>query len=118
MASSPFPFQAEKLYHSLVGREDIVILDVRNEEDFQRLQVESPYPFEMMNLPCFDFMEEEDTTVTEVPRDKPVRIVCAKEGSARYVGEILMAHGFEDVGYLGGGIRSWGEMLAHGQSQS
>ncbi|MCF7903891.1 MAG: MBL fold metallo-hydrolase, partial [Candidatus Marinimicrobia bacterium] len=34
-----------------------------------------------------------------------------KEGSAKYVGEILIAHGFEDVGYLTQGIVSWGNML-------
>ena len=37
--------------------------------------------------------------------------ICAKEGSARYVGEILVNHGFKDVRYLEGGIKTWGNML-------
>ena len=42
----------------------MLILDVRNEEDFERFNVEGPYQFEMANVPYFDFMEEEDVTVS------------------------------------------------------
>jgi glyoxylase-like metal-dependent hydrolase (beta-lactamase superfamily II) len=38
--------------------------------------------------------------------------VCAKEGSAKYVGEILVNNGWKDVRYLAEGIKSWGNMLA------
>jgi hypothetical protein len=37
--------------------------------------------------------------------------VCAKEGSAKYVGDILSANGFGDVSYLSGGIKTWGDLL-------
>ncbi|MEN8199452.1 MAG: MBL fold metallo-hydrolase, partial [Thermodesulfobacteriota bacterium] len=46
-----------------------------------------------------------------VPKDRAIRIVCAKEGSAKYVGEILVKHGFGDVRYLTGGIKTWGNLL-------
>jgi len=106
------PYSANQLFDWLTQKDDFLLLDVRNEEDFGRFKVESPYEVDMINVPYFDFMEEEEESVAKVPRDKKVRVVCAKEGSAQYVGEILESHGFEDVGYLKEGIVSWGNMLA------
>lgn len=106
------PYSANELFTWLIQKEDFLLLDVRNEEDFRRFQVESPYEIDMLNVPYFDFMEEEESSVAKVPRNKKIKVVCAKEGSAQYVGEILESHGFEDVGYLKEGIVSWGNMLA------
>ena len=108
---SIFKYTADELYSWLTEKSDILVLDVRNKKDFGRFQVESPYPFAMKNVSYFDFMEIEEESVALVPKDKPVRIVCAKEGSAKYVAEILEKHGFAEVGYLEGGIKSWGNLL-------
>ena len=109
--SSLKSYSADDLFSFLTQKEDIIVLDVRNEEDFGRFSVEGPFPFDMVNVPYFDFMEEEDASVAKVSYDKPVKVVCAKEGSAQYVGEILMNHGFKDVAFLTGGIKTWGNML-------
>ena len=109
--SSLKSYSANDLFEFLSNREEMLILDVRNEEDFERFNVEGPYQFEMANVPYFDFMEEEDTSVEKVSRKQPIKVVCAKEGSAQYVGEILVNHGFSDVAYLTGGIKTWGNML-------
>lgn len=106
-----YSYQAIDLFHWLTEKEDIVVLDVRNEKDFARSHIESPYPFELHNISYYDFMEAEKESVERVPFDRRVRIVCAKEGSAKYVAEILDKHGFTDVGYLSGGFKSWGNML-------
>ncbi|SDO82531.1 MBL fold metallo-hydrolase [Desulforhopalus singaporensis] len=108
---SIFKYSADQLYSWLTSRKEMTVLDVRNKVDFSRFRVESPYPFIMQNISYFDFMEIEDECVAKIGRDKPIRIVCAKEGSARYVAEILNRHGFDDVGYLEGGIKSWGNLL-------
>jgi len=100
---------------SLITEKDseFVLLDVRNSKDFGRFHVEGPYPFEMVNVEYFDFSDdEEEDAVAQVPRGKPVRIVCAKEGSAKFVAEVLVNHGFEDVAWLQQGIKSWGNLLA------
>lgn len=106
-----FTYEASDLFDWLTGKEDIIVLDVRNDKDFKRFQVESPYPFEMMNISYYDFMEIENECVARLPRGRKIRIVCAKEGSAKYVADILDKHGFEDVGYLTGGIKTWGNLL-------
>ena len=104
-------YSAEDLYRDLVNKTDFRLLDVRNEDDFVRFQVESPYSFEMSNVPYIDFIEDEKSTLGKIPKDKPIKIVCAKEGSAKYVGDILSANGFGDVSYLSGGIKTWGDLL-------
>ena len=102
---------ANDLFEYLSKKEDMLVLDVRNKEDFERFNIEGPFSFEMANVPYFDFMEEEDATVKKVSREQPIKVVCAKEGSAQYVGEILVNHGFSDISYLTGGIKTWGNML-------
>ncbi len=106
-----FKYSAADLYSWLTNRTEMVVLDVRNRTDFARFKVESPFPFTLLNVSYFDFMESETACVAQIPRDKPVRVVCAKEGSALFVAEILEKHGIADVGYLAGGIKSWGNLL-------
>ena len=106
------PYDAQELFAWLTDQPDFLLLDVRNDVEFGRFKVEGPHPFEMMNLPYMEFVEHEEQSVAQVPKGKKLRIVCAKEGSAKYVGEILENNGFEDIGYLTKGIKSWGNMLA------
>jgi glyoxylase-like metal-dependent hydrolase (beta-lactamase superfamily II) len=108
---SIFKYSADHLYSWLTNQDDIVVLDVRNKIDFGRFKVESPYKFILQNISYFDFMEIEDECVDQIIKDKPIRVVCAQEGSAKFVAEILEKHGFEDIGYLEGGIKSWGNLL-------
>ncbi len=106
-------YTAEQLFDWLLAKEDIVILDVRNEDDFNRFKVEGPYQITMVNVAYFDFSDEDEAeAVAKVPTDKPVRIVCAKESSSKFVGEVLQSHGFADVAYLQGGVKFWGNMLS------
>jgi len=106
------PFSAQELFQWLVSKEDFLLLDVRNNEEFARFKVEGPYPIDMLNIPYMEFIEHEDESVAKVPRGKKVRIVCAKEGSSKYVGDILVQNGHDDVRNLKVGIRSWGNLLA------
>lgn len=106
------PYSATDLFGWLVEKKDFLLLDVRNAEEFGRFKVEGPFPINMLNLPYMEFIEHEDESVAKVPAADTLRIVCAKEGSAQYVGEILESKGFSDVGYLTKGIKSWGNMLS------
>ena len=105
------PYAAEDLFEWLTNKEAFLLLDVRNDEEFGRFKVEGPHPIDMLNIPYMEFIEMEDESVAKVPKGKNIRIVCAKEGSAKYVGEILKNNGWEDVAYLTKGIKSWGNLL-------
>lgn len=106
-------YKAEDLFHWVTQtKPDFLLLDVRNNEEFGRFKVEGLHQPKMVNVPYVEFVEREDESAEKVPRGQPVRIVCAKEGSAKFVGEILTNHGWNDVAYLEGGIKTWGNMLA------
>ncbi|MFZ1200954.1 MAG: MBL fold metallo-hydrolase [Desulfobacterales bacterium] len=105
-------FTAAELFDWLTAKEDFLLLDVRNDVEFGRFKVEGPYPIDMMNVPYMEFVEHEQQSVDRVPRGRRIRIVCAKEGSAKYVGDILLNHGFKDVAALELGIKAWGNLLA------
>jgi glyoxylase-like metal-dependent hydrolase (beta-lactamase superfamily II) len=104
-------FTANDLFTWLTNKEDFLLLDVRNDVEFGRFKVEGPYPFDMVNVPYMEFIEMEEDSVARVPKGKKVRIVCAKEGSSKFVGEILVQHGFEDVAHMLVGIKAWGNLL-------
>lgn len=106
------PFSAQDLFDWLTTGEDFLLLDVRNDVEFGRFKVEGPHPFEMLNVPYMEFIEHEDESVAKVPMGKKIRIVCAKEGSSKYVGEILVEHGHKDVAHMLVGINAWGNLLA------
>ncbi|MEE4165235.1 MAG: MBL fold metallo-hydrolase [Desulfocapsaceae bacterium] len=110
---SIFAYQATELYQWVTEKDDFLLLDVRNSKDFSRFKVEGPHDIKTLNVSYFDFMEIEDECIAQLPekKDTRIRIVCAKEGSAKFVAEILEKHGYSDVGYLAGGIKSWGNLL-------
>jgi glyoxylase-like metal-dependent hydrolase (beta-lactamase superfamily II)/rhodanese-related sulfurtransferase len=106
-----FQYEARDLYDWLTAKEDIVVVDVRNRTEFDKFKIEAPYPFRMFNIPYFDFMEFEEQSIAKLPEKSSIRIVCAKEASAKYVADIVHKNGFADVGYLRGGITTWGNLL-------
>jgi glyoxylase-like metal-dependent hydrolase (beta-lactamase superfamily II)/rhodanese-related sulfurtransferase len=105
-------FTADDLFQWLIANEEFLLLDVRNDVEFGRFKVEGPYPIDMVNVPYMEFIEHEEQSVARVPVGKKIRIVCAKEGSAKFVGEILVNHGYEDVASMLSGIKAWGNLLA------
>ena len=104
-------FTAEELFDLVTGSVDFLLLDVRNPTEFARFKIEGPHPIDMVNVPYMDFIEHEDESVAKVPGGKPIRAVCAKEGSSKFVAEVLAARGYTDLGHLIGGIKAWGNLL-------
>jgi glyoxylase-like metal-dependent hydrolase (beta-lactamase superfamily II)/rhodanese-related sulfurtransferase len=103
-------FTAKELYERIINNEPMFIVDVRNEEDFGRWGVEGRNSLEIVNIPYFDFIEEEDESVAKVPADlDEILVICAKEGSSKFVAEILQTNG-RNACYMEGGINSWGDL--------
>ncbi|WP_298818982.1 MBL fold metallo-hydrolase [uncultured Chloroflexus sp.] len=95
-----------ELYAELLAGQPLFILDVRNEVEFARNQIRSRSPVPMLNIPYFEFIEDEAAALARVPTGVPVTVVCAKEGSSQYVAELLVEHGIP-ARYLIGGFRAW-----------
>jgi glyoxylase-like metal-dependent hydrolase (beta-lactamase superfamily II) len=97
------------IYAKLLAGEELFILDVRNESDFARWKVEGRAQHQIMNIPYFNFIEEEEESLAQLGQPDNVLVVCAKEGSSQYVAELLQANGIP-ASYLEGGIITWGDL--------
>ena len=64
-----------------------------------------------INKPYFDLLDGVDHIVSELPKDKDVLVVCAKEGSSIFVAEQLTEAGLENIYYLSGGMKAWSEYV-------
>ena len=111
MSAQPFVYSAAQLYHWLCDKPDFVLLDVRNEKEFANWSVEGPESCPYINIPYYNFIEDVHFSIEQMPAGEKIRVVCAKEGSAKYVADLLCEHGFTDVGYLEQGIVGWGNAL-------
>ncbi|OAS13373.1 MBL fold metallo-hydrolase [Paenibacillus oryzisoli] len=101
---------AAQLAKKVLNNEPLFILDVRNENDFKDWKIEGPH-VQIVNTPYFDLIDGVETVVDQLPDDKEILVVCAKEGSSKFVGEQLIEQGKERVSYLAGGMKSWSEHL-------
>jgi glyoxylase-like metal-dependent hydrolase (beta-lactamase superfamily II) len=97
------------VYEDLLHDRQRVIVDVRNRDDFDRWRVDGRDSLKIVNIPYFDFIEEEEESVAQVPTGSDVLVVCAKEGSSQFVAEILAERGI-NASYLADGILSWGDL--------
>jgi len=104
------PMTAKELGNKVIHREEIFILDVRNEEAFNDWKVEGE-GVHIINKPYFDLIEGVDHILDEIPEDKLLLVVCAKEGSSQFVAEQIVESQGRDVHYLIGGMKSWSEHL-------
>jgi glyoxylase-like metal-dependent hydrolase (beta-lactamase superfamily II)/rhodanese-related sulfurtransferase len=103
---------ASDLYRRLADPSPPRILDVRNGEEFAHWRVEGPAPVEMLNVPYFEFIEQEEASIRKVAdwlagRPGDLVVVCAQGGSSAYVADLLRARGL-GAANLAGGMGAWG----------
>lgn len=97
---------AEKVIH-----EGLFILDVRNREDYSNWKIEGK-KVESINIPYFDLLDSVELALKKLPKDdRTILVVCAEEGSSKFVAEQLNEAGVDEVYYLQGGMKSWSEYL-------
>ncbi|WP_420831103.1 MBL fold metallo-hydrolase [Paenibacillus artemisiicola] len=101
---------AKELTRIVLAKEALFILDVRNESDFNDWRIEGE-SIEIINIPYFELLDGVDAALERIPDDKKVLVVCAKEGSSKFIAEQLVEAGRTNVRYLEGGMKSWNEHL-------
>lgn len=107
---NPGVMTAKELTRRILAKEELLILDVRNESDFNDWKIEGER-VEIVNIPYFDLLDGVDDALARLPEGKEVLVVCAKEGSSQFVAEQLAEAGRTGVSYLEGGMKSWSEHL-------
>lgn len=100
---------SQEVAKKVFNKESLFILDVRNQDAFQDWKIEGD-KFDYLNVPYFDLLDGVEEILPQIPSDKDVLVVCAKEGSSIMIAEMLSDEGM-DVSYLQGGMKSWSEYL-------
>lgn len=100
---------ATEMTRKIFDKQSLFILDVRTEDTYRDWKVEG-VNFEYLNIPYFDLLDGVEDILDQLPQDKEVVVVCAKEGSSVMVAEMLSEAG-KDVSYLEGGMKAWSEHL-------
>ncbi|MDN7242277.1 MBL fold metallo-hydrolase [Planococcus sp. N028] len=100
---------AKEVARKVIDNEPLFILDVRNGDAFADWKIEGGN-IQYLNTPYFDLLDGVEDVVSELPTDRDILIVCAKEGSSVMVAEMLAEEGVE-VAYLEGGMKAWSEHL-------
>lgn len=101
--------KASEVAKKIVNNEPFFILDVRNGDAFADWKIEGRN-VQYLNTPYFDLLDGVEEVVSELPTDRDILVVCAKEGSSVMVAEMLSEEGI-DVAYLEGGMKAWSEHL-------
>lgn len=100
---------SKEVTQKIINNEKVFILDVRNESDFQDWKIEGKH-LEYLNVPYFELLDGVEGILDNLPNDREVIVVCAKEGSSLMVAEMLSEEGI-NVSYLKGGMKAWSEHL-------
>ncbi len=88
----------------------LLLLDVRNDDEFAAWRLESRRPIETMHIPYFDFIEDPAACVERLPRDRDIVAVCAQGGSSVMVVDTLREAGIAARSLIGGMV-AYGEYL-------
>jgi glyoxylase-like metal-dependent hydrolase (beta-lactamase superfamily II)/rhodanese-related sulfurtransferase len=90
--------------------EELLILDVRNAQEFAAWRLEGRRPVETVHVPYFDFIEDPEGSIARIPQHRDVVVLCAKGGSSEMVAELLLDAG-RRARNASGGMIAYGDYL-------
>lgn len=94
--------EIEELLDRADAGEPLVLLDVRNDDEFERWKIEGRRPLETVHVPYFDFIEDEDKAMADLPKDREIVVVCASGDSSEMVADLLNEKGMTAKNVAGG----------------
>ncbi|WP_342527126.1 MBL fold metallo-hydrolase [Chryseomicrobium sp. FSL W7-1435] len=100
---------AQQVARKIIDNQPLFILDVRNGDAFADWKIEGG-AITYLNTPYFDLLDGVEEVVKDLPQDRDILVVCAKEGSSIMVAEMLSEEGV-NVSYLAAGMKAWSEHL-------
>ncbi|MGB8954082.1 MAG: MBL fold metallo-hydrolase [Tumebacillaceae bacterium] len=99
--------KSTELHRRIDSGVSVFILDVRNPQDFQDWKIEGRH-LEHVNIPYFQFLEEDESVYVDLPKNTEIVVVCAKGKSAQMVSEQLDERGY-NVSALEQGMTGWSQ---------
>lgn len=90
--------------------EPLLLLDVRNEQDFSRWRLEARAPVEVAHVPYFVFLEDPEGAAAQLPRGRELVVICGHGDSSELVAGLLLAAGVA-ASNVRGGMAAYGSHL-------
>jgi glyoxylase-like metal-dependent hydrolase (beta-lactamase superfamily II)/rhodanese-related sulfurtransferase len=109
-ASETPAIEVADLLHRIDAGEGPLVLDVRNDEEFEAWRIEGRRPVETLHVPYFAILEDAAATAARLPRDRDIVVLCAQGGSSAMVVEMLAEAGVA-ARNVRGGMVAYGEYL-------
>ncbi len=94
----------DPLYADIRRRDPVrpaILLDVREVDEFRQFRAEGVLFIPMSTL---------SLRLDEIPKDRPVMVICASGSRSQGVTGYLLQNGWEDVGSVAGGMDGWRRM--------
>lgn len=108
--SEELTISVDRLLEKADAGEDFLLLDVRNDDEYEAWKVEGRCNIATLHIPYFDFIEDPEI-VGQVPSDKSeVLVLCAKGGSSEFVADLLREAGVRAKN-VAGGMEAYGDFL-------
>jgi phage shock protein E len=84
--------------NALQGRDDVVILDVREQSEYDAGHIPGVTLIPMNTVP---------NRLNEIPKDKPVIVTCRSGNRSGQVTDFLRQQGYTNVHNMTGGLNAW-----------
>ena len=100
MPEAPLEISVQDLKEARDKGADLVVLDVREPWELDLARLDGTLDIPMNELP---------ERLTEVPKDKPVAVLCRSGARSMKVTQYLRANGYPSVSNVAGGILAWAD---------
>ncbi|WP_053217478.1 MBL fold metallo-hydrolase [Virgibacillus senegalensis] len=104
------PLTVQELASRMLHQEDVFILDIRRQKDYQDWKIEGRN-IDSINIPMDELKKTPIEAKQQLPQDQTVYIVCYRGISAQTAAALLQHEGMSNITYLIGGMTEWGEHL-------
>ncbi len=98
-----------ELQAKLSSGEDVFVLDVRAENEYFDWPIDTSERVKTLNIPYFLYLEDEESVMARLPKDREIVVVCAKGGASDYLVQELRQKGY-DAKNLEGGMLAWSQI--------
>ena len=98
----PDDISVEQLKQMRDRKEDFVLVDVRNPDEFQISTIEGSVKLPLPDLP---------QRFKELPKDKFIAVHCKSGGRSARAVKFLKSQGYTKVKNVAGGINAWAERI-------
>ncbi|XXM70838.1 MBL fold metallo-hydrolase [Lysinibacillus sphaericus] len=100
------PLEVKDLVKKIMKNEEVFILDVRGEDDYENWKIEGK-SVTTMNISLKEIKQDPGTAKEKLPDEGPIYVVCARGISSQDGVEILKEAGVSEITHVVDGMNGW-----------